>query len=103
MQIESQLAGPRTAVLLLVLCGAPFLAAAAGLPPSRVATGSALANTSRQLGIVVGVALLVAVFGTPAATQVLDAFDRAWLTLAAIAVAAAIVSPRVTTREAVAA
>lgn len=77
--------------------------ATAGLPPSRTATGSALANTSRQIGIVVGVAVLVAVFGTPAAAQVLDAFDRTWLTFAGIAAAAAVVSPRVTAREAAAA
>jgi EmrB/QacA subfamily drug resistance transporter len=73
-------------------------AATAGLPPSRTATGSALANTSRQIGIVVGVAVLVAVFGTPATGEVLDSFDRAWLALAGIAVLAAIVSPRVALR-----
>ena len=47
--------------------GLPALvgATAAGLPPTRFATGMALATTARQLGAVVGVALLVAVIGTP--------------------------------------
>jgi hypothetical protein len=63
MLLQSQRAGPGGAVLLLILCGAPFLAA---------------------------LDLLL-----------LDAFDRAWLTLAGIALAAAIVSPRAASREAV--
>ncbi len=48
--------------------GLPTLigATAAGLPPGRFATGMALATTARQLGAVLGVALLVAVVGTPA-------------------------------------
>jgi hypothetical protein len=71
-------------------------AATAGLPPPRTATGSALANTSRQIGIVIGVAILVAVFGTPTPTQMGGAFDRAWLVLAGVAVAAAVVSSRLT-------
>jgi len=45
--------------------GLPALigATAAGLPPGRFATGMALATTARQLGAVLGVALLVAVVG----------------------------------------
>jgi EmrB/QacA subfamily drug resistance transporter len=45
--------------------GLPALigATAAGLPPTRFATGMALATTARQLGAVLGVALLVAVVG----------------------------------------
>jgi hypothetical protein len=40
--------------------GLPMLirATAAGLPPARFATGMALATTARQLGAVLGVALL---------------------------------------------
>ena len=38
--------------------------AAASLPPTRFATGSAVLTMSRQLGFVLGVALLVAVMGT---------------------------------------
>jgi EmrB/QacA subfamily drug resistance transporter len=45
--------------------GLPALigATAAGLPPARFATGMALATTARQLGAVLGVAMLVAVVG----------------------------------------
>ena len=40
-------------------------AAVAELPPSRFATGSAISATSRQIGAVLGIAILVAVVGTP--------------------------------------
>jgi hypothetical protein len=41
-------------------------AAARSLPPQRFATGMAMSLTSRQLGIVLGIAVVVAVIGTPA-------------------------------------
>ena len=65
--------------------GLPALigATAAGLPPTRFATGMALATTARRLGAVLGVALVVAVIGTPDAT--LAAYD-AGFALCAIAV-----------------
>ena len=67
--------------------GLPALigAAAAGLPPTRFATGMALATTARQLGAVLGVALLVAVVGSPSAGDALAAYD-AGFALCAIAV-----------------
>jgi MFS family permease len=67
--------------------GLPTLigATAAGLPPTRFATGMALATTARQLGAVLGVALLVAVIGTPSDGDALAAYD-AGFTLCAIAV-----------------
>jgi EmrB/QacA subfamily drug resistance transporter len=67
--------------------GLPTLigATAAGLPPGRFATGMALATTARQLGAVLGVALLVAVVGTPAPGEALAAFD-AGFALCAVAV-----------------
>ena len=72
--------------------GLPTLigATASGLPPARFATGMALATTARQLGAVLGVALLVAVIGTPAPGDAMAAFD-AGFALCAIAVTLAAV------------
>jgi EmrB/QacA subfamily drug resistance transporter len=53
-------------------------AAAGSLPPARFATGSAVFNMSRQLGVVLGVAVLVAIVGNPAGGDVLGAFHHAW-------------------------
>ena len=80
--------------------GMPALigATAAGLPPTRFATGMALATTARQLGAVLGVALLVAVIGTPSPDDALAAYD-AGFALCAFAVtlaagAAMLLGPR---------
>ena len=80
--------------------GLPTLigATASGLPAGRFATGMALATTARQLGAVLGVALLVAVIGTPAPGDAMAAFD-AGFALCAIAVtlaagAAMLLGPR---------
>ena len=54
-------------------------AAAGSLPPARFATGSAVFNMSRQLGAVLGVAVLVAIVGTPSPGGMVDAFQHAWL------------------------
>jgi EmrB/QacA subfamily drug resistance transporter len=58
-------------------------AAARSLPPQRFATGMAMSLTSRQLGIVLGIAVVVAVIGTPAPGDALDAY-RSGLGLCAI-------------------
>jgi EmrB/QacA subfamily drug resistance transporter len=65
--------------------------AAASLPPSSFATGSGVINMLRQVGIAVGVAVLVAVLGapdSPAAAE--DAFSTAWWMLTAISLGAAV-------------
>jgi len=57
-------------------------AAVAELPPSRFATGSAISATSRQIGAVLGIAVLVAVIGTPSPEDVLATFHTAWVLMA---------------------
>ena len=53
-------------------------AAVAELPPSRFATGSAISATSRQIGAVLGIAVLVAVVGTPSPEDAIATFHTAW-------------------------
>jgi EmrB/QacA subfamily drug resistance transporter len=64
---------------------------AASLPPQSFATGSAVVNMLRQVGLAVGVAVLVAVLGTPhtPAAQ-LAAFQHGWIVIAATALLAAV-------------
>jgi EmrB/QacA subfamily drug resistance transporter len=69
-----------------------FMAAgAAALPAHAFATGSAVINMLRQIGLVVGVAVLVAVIGTPRGDPAtLTAYRHGWemITLAALLAAA---------------
>jgi EmrB/QacA subfamily drug resistance transporter len=48
------------------------------LPPDQSATGSGISQSIRQVGQTFGVALFVAVLGTPGPGEVLDRFERVW-------------------------
>ncbi len=62
--------------------------AAASLPPTSFATGSAVVNMLRQVGLAIGVAVFIAVIGSPgSAAATLAAYQRAWVVTAAIALA----------------
>ncbi|MBV9415636.1 MAG: MFS transporter [Solirubrobacterales bacterium] len=66
--------------------------AAAALPPTSFATGSAVINMLRQVGLAIGVAVLIAVLGSPASpASILAAYQRGWTVIAAIALAGGIV------------
>jgi EmrB/QacA subfamily drug resistance transporter len=68
-------------------------AAVSALGSLRLATGSAINATARQLGAVLGVSALVAVIGVPAAARVsLAAFHHAWVYIAVTALVAAAVA-----------
>ena len=68
-------------------------AAVSAVPPNRFATGSGIVTMARQVGIVLGVAILVTVLGAHAAGRgALPAFQRATVVLAAAAAAAALAS-----------
>ena len=63
---------------------------AASLPPASFATGSAVVNMFRQIGLAVGVAVLIAVLGSPHSPAVaLTAYKRSWAVVAAISLLAA--------------
>ena len=66
--------------------------AAASLPPTSFASGSAVVNMLRQVGLAIGVAVLIAVLGSPhSPAQVLAAYQRGWTVTAAIAFAGGVV------------
>jgi MFS family permease len=70
-----------------------FMAAgAAALPPHSFATGSAVINMLRQIGLAIGIAVLIAVLGTPHTPgATLDAYRNATWIVAALALVAGIV------------
>jgi EmrB/QacA subfamily drug resistance transporter len=66
------------------------------LPPASFATGSAVINMLRQVGLAIGVAILIAVIGTPHAPHAaLEAFHHGWEVIAATALLAAAVGATV--------
>jgi EmrB/QacA subfamily drug resistance transporter len=71
----SLLGGAGVGLMLPSLGGA----ATAPLPPERFATGSALYAMSRQIGVALGVACLVAILGTATGSDAIGAFHHAWI------------------------
>lgn len=67
-------------------------AAVSAVPPQRFATGSGIVTMARQLGIVLGVAVLVTVLGQATGAGALPAFQRAAVVLAAAAACAGLVA-----------
>jgi MFS family permease len=67
-------------------------AAVAELPPMRFATGTAIFACARQVGAVLGVALLIAVIGTPAPSEALGVFHHGWQLVGATGAAAALLA-----------
>jgi hypothetical protein len=62
--------------------------ASTSLPPASFATGSAVVNMIRQIGLAIGVAVLVAVIADPGSPVArLAAFQRGWWVTAAFALA----------------
>ena len=72
------------------------VAAVASPPPARLALGSAVAASFRQLGAVLGVSIFVAILATSAPAHAVTAYHRAWWVFAALSVAsgAVVVIPR---------
>jgi MFS family permease len=66
--------------------------AASSLPPTAFATGSAVVNMLRQVGLAIGVAVLIAVLGSPRSpAATLAAYQRSWTVTASIALAGGVV------------
>jgi EmrB/QacA subfamily drug resistance transporter len=66
-------------------------AGTASLPSHSFATGAAVVNMFRQIGLAIGVAILIAVLGSPHSPDaVLSVYRRGWIVTAAISLAAAV-------------
>jgi EmrB/QacA subfamily drug resistance transporter len=70
-------------------------AAVSALPPARLATGSAVLQMARQLGIALGVAILIAIFGHPSPQDALARFHDGWWFIAGASSLAAIAGIRI--------
>jgi NTE family protein len=67
-------------------------AALAAVPGGRFATASAVNNSARQVGAAIGIAVLVAIIGTPTPTTVVDGLRHAWVFTAICFVGVAIIA-----------
>jgi EmrB/QacA subfamily drug resistance transporter len=68
-------------------------AAVAGLPPQQFGMGGAINQTARQIGSVIGVAVVVAILGQPASVdEALHRSQHVWMVCAAMAAISAAVS-----------
>ncbi len=85
------LSGIGVALVFPILAGA----AVSGLPPGRTATGSAVFNTARQIGGVVGVAVFVAILGDGVD---ISGFRAGWVFMGASALAAGALALRLPAR-----
>jgi EmrB/QacA subfamily drug resistance transporter len=65
-------------------------AAVLAVPAERLTTGIAAETTFRQIGAALAIATWVAIYGSPAPADVLDAFDRGFAYMAACSLAAAL-------------
>ncbi|WHU47138.1 DHA2 family efflux MFS transporter permease subunit [Gordonia sp. L191] len=74
--------------------------ATADLPATQSATGSAVVNMSRQIGMALGVSVLVAIIGSPLGYDAVHTvFQHAWWTLAVVAAAGAVTALGMTPRQ----
>jgi EmrB/QacA subfamily drug resistance transporter len=67
-------------------------AAVAELPSSRFATGVAITSCFRQIGAVVGVAVLVAVLGAASVANPVNAFHRCWAAVVCAGIVSALIA-----------
>jgi EmrB/QacA subfamily drug resistance transporter len=76
----------------------PSLSGVVGLvlPPAKWGAGSSMINTARQIGTVLGTALVVVIYG---ATPDLDAFRRGWIFVGSAALASALAGCAIAARR----
>jgi EmrB/QacA subfamily drug resistance transporter len=91
--VDGQLGGMLLTGIGVGLTLPTFMATAtSSLPAPSFATGSAVVNMLRQVGLALGVAVLVAVVGNPSRVDPVAAFQRGWLVVAGFSLVAAAAS-----------
>jgi EmrB/QacA subfamily drug resistance transporter len=86
--------GVGIALILPTLTSTAVLA----VPTARLAAGAGINSMIRQLGAVLGVALFVAIVGSPRRSSALEAFHHGWLLAASAAAAAAVAATALHTK-----